>query len=270
MQAQYAPGARVVISDSEWIIHRAGPIKVGLAEVALWLKSLTGGHSMPCFCYQLFSGNSLIGARMEGEIYHCLLPDPGIVVYSDKGAGQLRPVTFRSIKKWNKAFCAPLGNNEPRPLKTLRDAVDRLWREHIGMLAQDRCQLTQDTHALWGQGEVEERHTRIQAKDYIRARGIFNNSARSAAPYRRLKLLLDCWYALWQWPLKQVDALPDRQKKLFDLNTVQESVVHKTYQAPNGPWESTVESQTSFFRADREEDYWVARGDFLNNFTRKR
>jgi hypothetical protein len=41
------------------------PIAVELAEVSLWLNALSGGHSVPWFGYQLFTGNSLIGARRE-------------------------------------------------------------------------------------------------------------------------------------------------------------------------------------------------------------
>lgn len=41
------------------------PIAVELAEVSLWLNALSGGHNVPWFGYQLFTGNSLIGARRE-------------------------------------------------------------------------------------------------------------------------------------------------------------------------------------------------------------
>jgi hypothetical protein len=87
------------------------------------------------------------------------------------------------------------------------------------MLAQDR-QRTQDSYTLWGQEGGEERHISTQAKDDIRTSGIFNTHARIASPYRRLKLAMDYWCALWFWPLEKVDQLPDRQKWLFDLNTI--------------------------------------------------
>src|SRR5690554_4130002 len=257
------------------------PIAVELAEVSLWLNALSGGHSVPWFGYQLFTGNSLIGARREvypvralkkqakegywynqaprrlppeslltppvgarfiarseagqsdagrsdddaiagrrsNEIYHFLLPDPGMVGYSDKVAKQLRPEAFQTIKAWKKAFCAPLDDDEIRTLQSLSDAVDRLWREHTQMLAKDRSR-TQDSYTLWGQAGGEERHISTQAKDDIRTSGIFNTHARIASPYRRLKLAMDYWCALWFWPLEKVDQLPDRQKWLFDLNTI--------------------------------------------------
>lgn len=267
------------------------PIAVELAEVSLWLNALSGGHTVPWFGYQLFTGNSLIGARREvystlalkkqpkeglwynnaprrlspeslnsdatvgtntplgttpavgaclqaktsnaegepnkedtgprkeNEIYHFLLPDPGMVGYNDKVAKQLRPDAFKKIKAWKKDFCAPLDDSEIRILQDLSTAVDRLWREHTQMLTQDRKR-TEDSYPLWGQEQVQAHHTSTREKDDIRTTGIFNTNARIASPYRRLKLAMDYWCALWFWPLDKVDALPDRQKWLFDLNTI--------------------------------------------------
>jgi hypothetical protein len=235
------------------------PIAVELAEVSLWLNALSGGHTVPWFGYQLFTGNSLIGARREvystealikqgkeglwynnapkrlvpetllnpqgegcrkaHEIYHFLLPDPGMVGYNDKVAKQLRPEAFKKIKDWKKDFCAPLDDGEISTLKLLSKAVDRLWREHTQMLMADR-KLTEDSYKIWGQDNFEEHHTTTHDKDNIRAQGIFNSNARIASPYRRLKLAMDYWCALWFWPLDKVDQLPDRQKWLFDLNTI--------------------------------------------------
>jgi hypothetical protein len=235
------------------------PIAVELAEVSLWLNALSGGHNVPWFGYQLFTGNSLIGARREvypkialkkqakegywynnaprrlapetllkpageggrseNDIYHFLLPDPGMAGYNDKVAKQLRPDAFRKIKDWKKAFCAPLDEQEIKTLQSLSDAVDRLWRDHTQMLQQHRLR-TEDTYPLWGQEQLEEHHTSTREKDNLRAHGIFNTNARIASPYRRLKLAMDYWCALWFWPLDKVDELPDRQKWLFDLNTI--------------------------------------------------
>ena len=235
------------------------PIAVELAEVSLWLNALSGGHNVPWFGYQLFTGNSLIGARREvysksalkkqakeglwhnqaprrlspatllqtegeggrrtGEIYHFLLPDPGMVGYNDKVAKQQRPEAFQAIKNWKKDFCAPLDPDEIRTLELLSDAVDRLWREHTQMLVQDRKR-TEDTYPLWGQDGTREYHTSTTEKDDIHSNGIFNTNARIASPYRRLKLAMDYWCALWFWPVDKVDQLPNRQKWLFDLNTI--------------------------------------------------
>ena len=235
------------------------PIAVELAEVSLWLNALSGGHNVPWFGYQLFTGNSLIGARREvypastlkkqakdklwynhaprrlnpfslleqageggrneGEIYHFLLPDPGMVDYNDSVAKQLHSDAFKAIKDWKKTFCAPFEAQEIRTLQTLSDAVDRLWREHTQMLEQHRRR-TEDSYPLWGQQGMAEHHTSTKEKDQLHTTGIFNTNARIASPYRRLKLAMDYWCALWFWPLDKAEQLPDRQKWLFDLNTI--------------------------------------------------
>jgi len=234
------------------------PIAVELAEVSLWLNALNGDHQVPWFGYQLFAGNSLIGARRQvypahclekqpkeslwynrvprrlsteslidashegarksNEIYHFLLPDPGMVGVNDKVAKQLLPQAFNKIKEWKKDFLKPFSKEELRTLQKLSAAVDKLWAEHTQMLARDR-EKTEDVFAIWGQ-EVEEYHTSTSDKDRIRREGIFNSNARIASPYRRLKLAMDYWCSLWFWPLDKVDELPDRQKWLFDLNTI--------------------------------------------------
>ncbi len=101
------------------------PIATELAEVSLWLNAIYGEPAetglppkparVPWFGYQLFTGNSLVGARREvypaallreakaekrwhhaapkrldtqepvrglDEIYHFLLPDPGMADYT--------------------------------------------------------------------------------------------------------------------------------------------------------------------------------------------
>jgi type II restriction/modification system DNA methylase subunit YeeA len=133
---------KLYIADHNVFGVDLNPIAVELAEVSLWLNALSGGHTVPWFGYQLFAGNSLIGARREvyskaalkkqpkdglwynnaprrlppetlsnpqgqdgrkpGEIYHFLLPDPGMAGYSDKVAKQLRPEAFKAIKEWKR------------------------------------------------------------------------------------------------------------------------------------------------------------------------
>ena len=235
------------------------PIAVELAEVSLWLNALNGEQQVPWFGYQLFSGNSLIGARRQvytanqlgktaknqqwyhceprrldpatlstatatpgarraDEVYHFLLPDPGMVNVADKVAKSLRPEVFKQIKAWKADFMAPFSNDDIATLQALSRAIDTLWAQHTQALHQDRTR-TEDIFDIWGQPS-QPYSTSTQDKDRIRREGIFNNNARMASPYRRIKLAMDYWCALWFWPLDQVDALPSRQKWLFDLTTI--------------------------------------------------
>ncbi len=225
------------------------PIAVELAEVSLWLNALSQSSVVPWFGYQLFNGNSLIGARRQvyrpdqvvtnkkdekwykhepkrldpinpirdpEHIYHFLLPDEGMVGVNDKEAKKLKPDAFAKIKQWKAQFLKPLTKDELELLQQISGAIDGLWKEHTDMLRADRNR-TEDRFPIWGQSE-DEFHTSTQQKDQIRSSGIFNNNAKIASPYRRLKLVMDYWCALWFWPLDKVDLLPDRSSWLFELN----------------------------------------------------
>ncbi len=122
---------RMYLADRNAFGVDLNPVAVELAEVSLWLNAIYGEDEaedgtprqarVPWFGYQLFAGNSLIGARREvyrasqllrnakpawydeaprrldpqdpvrqpDEIYHFLLPDPGMANYTDKVARKL-------------------------------------------------------------------------------------------------------------------------------------------------------------------------------------
>ena len=127
---------RMYLADRNAFGVDLNPVAVELAEVSLWLNAIYGEDEaedgtprqarVPWFGYQLFAGNSLIGARREvyrasqlvrnakpawydeaprrldpqhpvrqpDEIYHFLLPDPGMANYTDKVARKLYPDRF--------------------------------------------------------------------------------------------------------------------------------------------------------------------------------
>ncbi len=229
-------------------------IAVELAEVSLWLNALSQSNIVPWFGYQLFNGNSLIGARRqvyradqlltnkkddkwynneprrldplkperkEEEVYHFLLPDEGMAGVNDKEAKKLKPEVFAHIKKWKALFTKPLTKDELTLLQQISASVDQLWKQHTDLLRVDRNR-TEDRFSIWGQPieEGKQYHTSTEQKDQIRANGIFNNNAKIASDYRRLKLVMDYWCALWFWPLDKAELLPRRDEWLFELNLI--------------------------------------------------
>lgn len=238
------------------------PIAVELAEVSLWLNALNGSNQVPWFGYQLFNGNSLVGARRQvysedqltpkkrtesndkywfnhapkrldpmqpvratNEVYHFLLPDTGMANYTDKDAKALNPTAFKAIKDWRSEFTQPLETHEIDLVKRLSAAIDSLWKQHTDTLRADRAR-TEDRFSIWGQ--VGEGYRSSTAdKDLIRAKGIFNHDAQIATPYHRLKLVMDYWCALWFWPIDQADQLPDRSSWLMELNLVLQSEIYQ-------------------------------------------
>ena len=54
-------------------------------------------------------------------------------------------------------------------------------------------------------GAIRCRGTRAadELKDRIRAQGVFSEGTRTVGLYRRLKLAMDYWCALWFWPIRE-------------------------------------------------------------------
>ncbi len=261
---------RMYIADRNVYGVDLNPVAVELAEVSLWLNAIYGEPSedadgrplpprparVPWFGYQLFDGNSLIGARNEvydasclvakakpawheqaprrldprtpdrkaSEVYHFLLPDPGMAHYTDKVARSLYPGDFARLKAWRKEFCKPLESHELARLQQLSAKIDALWDEHAAWLARDRAR-TEDPLAVWPTSRAEGQGHSRQEKEQIRKDGLFNEDQNEATPYRRLKLVMDYWCALWFWPIRNSANLPSRAQWWTEIGAILEGSI---------------------------------------------
>ena len=232
------------------------PVAVELAEISLWLNCIHQDGHVPWFGFQLVVGNSLIGARRqvypasrlrparkadlwfseapervspalnketrrpEGTVYHFLLPDPGMAGYRNKDAKALEPEHFARIAAWRKEFLRGFDDGEIEELESLSDQVDKLWALHTEQLGGDHRE-TEDPLPVWGrEGTPEGKVTPNVWKDRIRAQGVLSEGTRTASPYRRLKLVMDYWCALWFWPIRESERLPSRQDFLNEVSLV--------------------------------------------------
>ncbi len=268
---------RMYLADRNVFGVDLNPVAVELAEVSLWLNAIYGeldeqgnpvtdaqGRPLPArvpwFGYQLFAGNSLIGARHQvynaaalkkgakpawheepprrvtsksprkpDEIWHFLLPDPGMANYTDRAAKELYKTDFERLKKWRKDFTRPLEPHEVARLQQLSERVQALWQEHTQALARDR-ERTEDALDLWPhqvgtQADAPgEAITRAQ-KEAIRRAGLFNEDGDYATPFRRLKLVMDYWCALWFWPITGSSKLPSREEWWLEVGAILEGNV---------------------------------------------
>lgn len=258
---------RMYLADRNVYGVDLNPIAVELAEVSLWLNAIYGeptedkqGNPLPArparvpwFGYQLFDGNSLIGARNEvyeassllksakpawheqaprrldpqqpdrksSEVYHFLLPDPGMANYTDRVAKSLYPDDFQRLKDWRRAFCRPLESHEIARLQQLSSKIDALWNEHAAWLARDRAR-TEDPLAVWPQTDEAGTARSRSEKEQIRKAGLFNEDQDEATPYRRLKLVMDYWCALWFWPIRDSASLPAREQWWMEIGAMLE------------------------------------------------
>lgn len=271
---------RMVLADRNVFGVDLNPVAVELAEVSLWLNAIYGeptqdqdGNPLPLkparvpwFGYQLFAGNSLIGARRQvyratsvvkgakplwheepprrvtadaplgaSDIWHFLLPDPGMADYADKDAKKLYPEHFERLKVWRRAFNAPLANHEVARLQQLSAKVQELWQEHTQALARDRAR-TEDPLDVWPHGkgkkgapggEEDNEHAPLSRaqKEAIRRQGLLNEDGDLATPFRRLKLVMDYWCALWFWPITQSEHLPSREAWWLEVGAILEGNV---------------------------------------------
>lgn len=276
---------RMYLADRNVFGVDLNPVAVELAEVSIWLNAIYGEQDdngqplparVPWFGYQLFAGNSLIGARHQvynaaalkkgakpawheapprratadaprrpDEIWHFLLPDPGMGDYTDKVAKSLYPDDFARLKAWRKAFTAPLGDYEVARLQQLSQQVETLWAQHRADLARDRAR-TEDQLRVWphefeaksasgadttsassyenSSDALSIRVSRAQ-KEAIRQQGLLNEDGDLATPFRRLKLVMDYWCALWFWPITRSADLPSREQWWMEVGAILEGNV---------------------------------------------
>jgi len=244
---------KMYLADNNVFGVDLNPVAVELAEVSLWLNALSRDRFVPWFGMQLFCGNSLIGARREvfeskqlalkakdegcwlsaapqavpmsqprtaGQVWHFLLPDSGMASYTDKEVKALYPAPLKQISDWRKDFTKPLHKTECERLEQLSAKVEALWQEHARALAALR-QKTTDPYDIYGiDTDGTRKRTDISYKDTVldqelEAKGLANTSA-----FRRLKLAMDYWCALWFWPIQQAELLPSREEWLFDLENL--------------------------------------------------
>jgi len=260
--AQEKQKVKMFIADNNVFGVDLNPVAVELAEVSLWLNTIYEGAFVPWFGMQLVCGNSLVGARrqvfsskllrtvsrsqscwldsvpdriMPGTqrhphtVYHFLLPDKGMADYKDKVVRQLAESSIEKIKEWKKHFLKAFSKGETDQLERLSEAVDRLWEKHTDQLRKIR-QRTADPLDVFGQPEKQngKKPSTTQHKDRILFQEILSKDVRNSSPYRRLKLVMDYWCALWFWPIENAHLLPTREEYMLDLSLILEGNVLDT------------------------------------------
>jgi hypothetical protein len=233
------------------------PVATELAKVSLWLNTIYPGSRCPWFGLRLAVGNSLIGARRQvfqgadlkrkktkdtpnwlgmvpehvplgpewkdrpkDSVYHFLVPDEGMAAFdTDKVIKGLAPHEAQAIKEWRKDFCKPFDRGEVAKLIELSDAVDTLWKQVIRE-RQRAASLTNQPIPVWGQDEPKEPLVNIPAQEKVAA-----ELERFYTAYRRLKLAMDYWCALWFWPIPEASKLPSRDEFLFDMELILKGMI---------------------------------------------
>lgn len=154
--------------------------------------------------------------RPKGTIYHFLLPAEGMAAFDkDKVIKQLAPESVKRIKEWRKEFCKPFNRKDAERLEKISDAVDRLFAQVV----RERVLATQETSdriPVWGEPpSAQQADLLVRDQEEVAASLEDGSSA-----YRRLKLAMDAWCALWFWPIEEAGLLPDRATWLAQMELI--------------------------------------------------
>ena len=196
---------KMYIADNNVFGVDLNPVAVELAEVSLWLNAISEGGHVPWFGLQLATGNSLVGARRQ--------------VFSTAQLSPGRGEAGQPERDWRVAFCAPLTEDEVAQVQRLSRAVEALWTLHAQELAKLRA-ATRDDLQVWPSLRPNEAPTSTAEKDFAYQQHLLSERQRIVSPYRRLKLAMDYWCALWFWPVDDVDSLPERGQWWFLLEDI--------------------------------------------------
>ncbi|MBR2586205.1 MAG: hypothetical protein IKE64_12335, partial [Thermoguttaceae bacterium] len=231
---------RMFLADRNIFGVDLNPVAVELGEISLWLNSIYSADFIPWFGGQLVCGNSLIGARRqvypassltvkeknhlwfhsppkrvmpgqqrpEGSVYHFLVPDPGMALYQDKVIKGMKKDQIQKIEAWRKDFTKPFSRDDSVLLRRLSDAVDRLWRQHTDELHKFREETT-DELSIFGHDDKKRKNVPLREKEQ-RLNELNTKRREASTPFRRLKMIMDYWCALWFWPIDRAGDLPDR------------------------------------------------------------
>jgi hypothetical protein len=261
------------------------PMAMELAEVSLWLNSIYGDPAqrvfVPWFGLQLHCGNSLIGARRQvyeraqvtgaksakatwheyeptripldqdlpaEGIFHFLLGDPGMANYGDKVIKAMEPEAIEQIKQWQKGVAkTELTCEQADYAVRLSQRIQALWLDYTHELAKIRAR-TSDYLVVWGQEHCDVaagQAVPLDQKDKIHEQEKLSQGVVNATPYRRLKLVMDYWCALWFWPISEAALLPTTEEFLQEVGAIlgeTEMVMPAQAELPLFPETQTKES----------------------------
>lgn len=164
--------------------------------------------------------NWTVPKRPAGTIYHVLLPAEDMAAFDkDKVVKEIAPNEARLIKEWRKEFIKPFTKPDADRLVRLSDAVDRLW----SVVVRERSLAageTTDRIPVWADPARAGAEPAASESDDIRVEDqeeVARSLESTSSAYRRLKLVMDAWCALWFWPIEHAALLPTRQEWLASL-----------------------------------------------------
>lgn len=221
---------------------------VELAEVSLWLDTMTKDLQAPWFGLRLKQGNSLVGARratysveqikakkylveepqanplaglaealehdaqdssVVGRVHHFLLPGEGWGAAADaKEVKDLAGEEQKRLKDWTKSTRLMLTKNQITRLQALAERVEVLWQ-----ITLRRMRIASDEAKRFVDYWPHERD--LESTNVSRAQ-IEAALKDPDGSYQRLKRVMNAWNALWFWPLTEHEVKPPSVDQWID------------------------------------------------------
>jgi hypothetical protein len=210
---------------------------VELAEISLWLDTMSEDLQAPWFGLHLRRGNSLIGARravysraqvnskswltavprdvpiselqadldegsvgrgMAGTIHHFLLPAEGWGSATEaKEAKELAPEQLATLKAWRRQIASKPTKSQLDQLAALAMRVETLWQFALRRLEIAEREIRRQI-PLWGTPADEPV---VTTAPHVTREAIEAKLGDVDGAYQRLRRVLDAWNSLWFWPL---------------------------------------------------------------------
>ena len=162
--------------------------------------------------------------RSVNEVYHFLLPDANMLgVRSIKEQKKAHANEDKRMAAMLKDWTAPIGDADFKTLQRISGKIDVLLKEYFtNQLSIDK--LTNNRNDIWDGIDHSASNTLFkaeeQAESYAKKQQLFDTRYRHDNAYRKLKLAMDYWCALWFWEYDDADDLPTRQEFWGDIEAL--------------------------------------------------
>ena len=162
--------------------------------------------------------------RSVNEVYHFLLPDANMLgVRSIKEQKKAHANEDKRMAAMLKDWTAPIGDADFKTLQRISGKIDVLLKEYFtNQLSIDK--LTNNRNDIWDGIDHSASNTLFkaeeQAESYAKKQQLFDTRYRHDNAYRKLKLAMDYWCALWFWEYDDAADLPTRQEFWGDIEAL--------------------------------------------------
>lgn len=162
--------------------------------------------------------------RSVNEVYHFLLPDANMLgVRSIKEQKKLYPNEDRRMTTILKDWTAPISAHEFQILQRISAKIDILLKEYfIDQLTIEKY--TNNRKEVWDGIEHSAQESLFkneeQADSYAQKQKLFDTRYGHNNAYRKLKLVMDYWCALWFWSYDDTISLPTREEYWKDIEAL--------------------------------------------------